>query len=114
MALFIVHVQKPEPELAEAMGDMRVWLAPHQIDLVDFKVAQTRMPGIAFELRFRSEMDANLFEQTFAWSIPTGVPPLALPGADLGSPVPAGGARRPRGKFLTEKTTAARAPARAE
>ena len=52
---FIVRVQKPEPKLAEAMGEMRVWLDHHRVELVDFDIAQTRQPGIAFDLRFRRE-----------------------------------------------------------
>ena len=62
---FMVRVQKPGPRLAEAMGDMRVWLDHHQIELVDFNITQTRTPGIVCALRFRREAEASLFERTF-------------------------------------------------
>jgi hypothetical protein len=33
---------------------------------MDFKIAMTESPGIAFDLRFRSEDEAVLFERIFA------------------------------------------------
>ena len=62
---YIVRVQKPKTMLADAMSEMRVWLDHNQIQLVGFNIAEDRMPGIAFDLRFRREAEASLFERTF-------------------------------------------------
>jgi hypothetical protein len=63
---FTVHVEKPETILANAMNEMRVWLDHHQVELVDFRIAKTDVPSLAFDIRFRREEEATLFERVFA------------------------------------------------
>ena len=60
---FVVHVEKPETILADAMNEMRIWLDHHRVELVDFKIAKTDVPGIGFDIRFRREEEATLFER---------------------------------------------------
>ena len=48
------------------MNEMRAWLDEHRVQPMDFKIAMTGFPGIAFDLRFRSEEEAVLFEKMFA------------------------------------------------
>src|SRR5215212_2951289 len=73
---FTVRVQKPGAMLAEAMSEMRVWLDHHQIELVDFGIAETSVSGTAFNLRFRREAEASLCSVAFASPHPTIVWPL--------------------------------------
>ena len=63
---FTVRVQKPGAMLADAMSEMRVWLDHHQIELVDFGIAETSVSGTAFDLRFRREAEASLCSRAFA------------------------------------------------
>jgi hypothetical protein len=62
---FTVRVEKPETALADAMTNMRIWLDNHEIKPVEFKIAMTDVAGIAFDIRFQSEDEANLFQQAF-------------------------------------------------
>jgi hypothetical protein len=75
---FTVRVQKPGAMLAEAMSEMRVWLDHHQIELVDFGIAETSVSGTAFNLRFRREAEASLCSRAFASSHPMIVLPLTF------------------------------------
>ena len=61
---YIVHVEKPGTTLANTMKEMRVWLDHHQVELIGFNIANT-MPSLAFDLRFRREEEAALFERAF-------------------------------------------------
>jgi hypothetical protein len=60
---YIVHVERPETILPDAMNEMRIWLDHNQVELVDFKIAMTDVPGTAFDIRFRREEEAALFER---------------------------------------------------
>jgi hypothetical protein len=61
-----IRIEKPEGTLADTMNEMRSWLDEHGVQPVEFKIAMTGMPIIAFEIQFRSEDDAVLFAQVFA------------------------------------------------
>ncbi len=64
---FTIRIEKPEVALAETMAEMRSWLDRHSVETVGFKVERTViLPNIAFDLQFRSEDDAVLFEQAFS------------------------------------------------
>ena len=63
---FTVRVEKPETMLANAINEMRAWLDHHEVKPVEFKIAMTGMPGIVFDIRFRREEEATLFERAFA------------------------------------------------
>jgi hypothetical protein len=63
---FTIRIEKPETALADAMAEMREWLDKHRVQPVEFKIAMTGFPGIAFDIRFRSEDEAHLFEQQFS------------------------------------------------
>jgi hypothetical protein len=63
---YIVHVERPETILTDAMNEMRIWLDHHHVELVDFKIAMTDVLGTAFDIRFRREEEASLFERAFA------------------------------------------------
>jgi hypothetical protein len=62
---FTIRIEKSEAALAETMAEMRSWLDKHRVEPVEFKIALTGIPGIAFAVRFRSEDEAALFERTF-------------------------------------------------
>src|ERR1700724_3587404 len=49
---FTIRIEKPETALAETMNEMRTWLDKHKVQPVDFKIAMTGMPGIAFDIQF--------------------------------------------------------------
>jgi hypothetical protein len=63
---FTIRIEKPETALADAMAEMRIWLDKHRVQPVEFKIAMTGFPGIAFDIRFRSEDEARLFERQFS------------------------------------------------
>jgi hypothetical protein len=63
---FTIRIEKPENALGETMNEMRAWLDEHRVQPMHFKIAMTGFPGIAFDLRFRSEEEAVLFEKIFA------------------------------------------------
>jgi hypothetical protein len=62
---FTIRIEKPEVALAETMNAMRSWLDKHRVQPVEFKIAMTGTPGIAFDIQFRSEDEAVLFERVF-------------------------------------------------
>jgi len=45
---------------------MRIWFDRHEVQPIEFKISMTGFPGIAFDLQFRSQEEAILFEQIFA------------------------------------------------
>jgi hypothetical protein len=63
---FTIRIEKPETALADAMAEMRKWLDKHRVQPVLFKIAMTGFPGIAFDIQFQSEDEANLFERQFS------------------------------------------------
>jgi hypothetical protein len=65
---FTIRIEKPETALADTMAEMREWLDKHRVQPVLFKIAMTGFPGIAFDIQFRSEDEAHLFERQFAFS----------------------------------------------
>ena len=63
---FTIRIETPETALAQTMNAMRIWLDRHEVQPIEFKIAMTGFPGIAIDLRFRSEDEAVLFERIFA------------------------------------------------
>ena len=63
---FTIRVEKSEVALADTMNEMWAWLDEQGFQPIEFKIAMTGMPGIAFDVQFRSEDEAVLFEQVFA------------------------------------------------
>jgi hypothetical protein len=63
---FTVRVEKHETMLADVMNEMLAWLDDHLLKPVEFKIAMTGVPGIAFDIRFQREEEARLFERAFA------------------------------------------------
>jgi len=62
---FTIRVERPKTALSETMNEMSSWLHEHGFQPVEFKIAMTGMPLIAFDVQFRSEDEAVLFEQVF-------------------------------------------------
>ena len=61
-----IRVEKPEASFADLMNRIRSWLDNHKIEPTEFK-SDTAEPGsVAFDIRFRSEDEARLFEMEFA------------------------------------------------
>ena len=63
---FTIRIEKHDAKLADMMNEMRSWLDKHKVQPVEFKIATTAMPLIAFDIQFRSEDEAVLFAQVFA------------------------------------------------
>ena len=63
---FTIRIEKPKTAFAETMNEMRTWLDEHRFQPIEFKIAMTGMPIIAFDVQFRSEDEAVLFERVFA------------------------------------------------
>ena len=61
-----VRVEKPETALADAMNEMRTWLDNTQLQPVEFKIVVASVTGNAFDVTFRSEEEAALFQEAFA------------------------------------------------
>lgn len=64
---FTIRIEKPKTALAETMNEMRTWLDEQGFQPIEFKIAMTGMPVIAFDVQFRSEDEAVLFERVFAY-----------------------------------------------
>ena len=47
------------------MNEIRSWLDSHKIQPVDFRPSESAPGAVAFEIRFRHEDEAHLFEQAF-------------------------------------------------
>jgi hypothetical protein len=65
-SLLSVRVEKPLTALGVAMNEMSTWLYAHNIQPVDFRPYTAGPGAVAFEIKFRREDEARLFEQTFA------------------------------------------------
>lgn len=64
---FAIRIEKPETALAYTMSEMRSWLDKHKVQPVQFNVERLEtVPAIAFDVQFRSEEEAALFERVFA------------------------------------------------
>jgi hypothetical protein len=64
---FTIRIEKPEAALGDTMNEMRMWLDRHMVRPVEFRTERAVMlPNIAFDVRFRSEDEAVLFERVFA------------------------------------------------
>ena len=59
-----LRIEKPRQSLASTMSDMRSWLDSHRIELAGFTVAPAKT-GIVYDIRFRSENEANQFGRAF-------------------------------------------------
>lgn len=60
-----VRVEKSGKSLGDAMKEIRIWLDNHKIESVDFRPDPAGPGAVAFEIKFRREEEARLFEQTF-------------------------------------------------
>lgn len=61
----IVHVERPEKAFGLAMNEIRSWLDSHKIQPVDFRPGESGPGAVAFEIKFKREDEAHLFEQAF-------------------------------------------------
>lgn len=62
----VVRVEQPEASLADIMNLIRLWLDSHKIEPAEFKTDTVKPGAIALDIRFKSEDEAQLFEQKFA------------------------------------------------
>jgi hypothetical protein len=65
-----VRVETPNRAFGVAMNEIRTWLDAHKIQPVDFRPDRAAPGGVAFEITFRQEYEARLFEETFPRSRP--------------------------------------------
>jgi hypothetical protein len=63
---FSIHLEKPQSSLGETMNEVRLWLDSHKIEPVDFKTVPLDGGRVAFDIRFQSQEEANLFQRAFA------------------------------------------------
>lgn len=61
----IIRVERPGKAFGTVMNDIRSWLDSHKIQPADFRPSPSDPGAVAFEIRFRREDEAHLFEQTF-------------------------------------------------
>lgn len=61
----IVRVERSGKAFGIAMNEIRSWLDSHKIQPVDFRPSESDPGAVAFEIRFRREDEAHLFEQAF-------------------------------------------------
>ena len=78
---FVVRVEKkPEHSFGSTMSGIRTWLDHHKIQVVSFKPFATAETGVGFEIAFRTEDEAHLFEREFAKvTRPSGYPASPTP-----------------------------------
>jgi hypothetical protein len=63
---YIVRVEKqPERSFSQTMNDIRSWLDHHMAESISFKPVANARRGVGFEIAFKSENEACLFEQAF-------------------------------------------------
>jgi hypothetical protein len=61
-----IEVNRPAgAPIGSIMSEIRSWLDQHKIEPVDFKTVVGR-EGIGFEIRFRTEGEAERFQREFA------------------------------------------------
>jgi hypothetical protein len=61
-----VRVEKPGVALGDIMNDIRSWLDSHRIEPAEFIAIPIDLPGVAFDIKFNREEEAELFERAFA------------------------------------------------
>ena len=61
----IVRVERPGKAFGTAMNEIRSWLDSHKIQPADFRPGKSDPGAVAFEIRFKREEEAHLFEQAF-------------------------------------------------
>jgi hypothetical protein len=61
-----VRVEKPQKAFGVALNEIRTWLDAHKIQPFDFRPDPAGPGAVAFEIKFRREEEARLFEQTFS------------------------------------------------
>ena len=59
-----VRLEKPQGTLANTMSEVREWLDRHKIQPARFNIETTEV-GIALDIRFQAENEANLFQKSF-------------------------------------------------
>ena len=64
---FVVSIEKnPERSFGSTMSDVRTWLDHRRIEALSFKPVAKADTGVGFEIAFRTEDEAHLFEREFA------------------------------------------------
>jgi hypothetical protein len=64
---FVVRAEtKPERSFGEIMNGIRTWLDHRKIEPISFEPAAKADRGVGFEIAFKSEDEAHLFEWEFA------------------------------------------------
>jgi hypothetical protein len=61
----IVSIENPGASIADAMSNLRIWLDDNKIEPVEFRMISPDAAGFTFEIQFRSEDEALLFESKF-------------------------------------------------
>ena len=61
-----VQVQKPEASFGVILNEMRSWLHHRKIEPAEFKCLPVEPGVVAFDIRFKNENEAELFERAFA------------------------------------------------
>jgi hypothetical protein len=64
-----VRVEAPGRAFGIAMNEIRTWLDAHKIQPSDFRPDSAAPGAVAFEITFRQEYEAQLFEETFKSAI---------------------------------------------
>ncbi len=65
-----VRLEQPGRSVGEVMSKIRSWLDSQNIRPTAFRTHNTRSGSVAFDIRFESEHEASLFEQTFYPDLP--------------------------------------------
>ena len=68
-----VELHCASADLAEAMAEMRRWVARERCELREFEVAFLPGREVRFRLCFNKAVDAQAFSEAFAASIPEAV-----------------------------------------
>jgi hypothetical protein len=61
----IIRVERPGKAFGTAMNEIRFWFDSHKIQPADFRPGPSNPGTVAFEIKFKREDDACLFEHTF-------------------------------------------------
>ena len=65
-----VRLEQPGRSVGEVMSKIGSWLDSQNIRPTAFRTHNTRSGSVAFDIRFESEHEASLFEQTFSPDLP--------------------------------------------
>jgi hypothetical protein len=64
---FVVRVEKkPDGSFGDIMNAIRAWLDHRKIEPISFAPVAKADRGVGFEIAFKSEDEAHLFEREFA------------------------------------------------